>query len=110
MDDLIYLVAQTYETDALNQRIPVESKTPVWATIQSVTRAEFADAGQVGLQPQLVAVTPLVNYHGEQIVQLGDGEDAPRYGVYRTFFGPDSDTIELYLERKVGLSGADSQN
>lgn len=110
MDDLIYLVAQTYTTDALKQKIPSETVTPVWATIQSVTRAEFADAGQVGLQPQLVAITPIVNYSGEKIVQIGDGENAARYGVYRTFFGPNSDVIELYLERKVGLSGADSQN
>ena len=102
MDELIYLVRETYASDGI-QMVPSEALVPVWAHIQSVTRAEWTDAGQNGLQPQLVAVTPIVNYSGEQIVQRGEGDAARRYGVYRTYFGPDSDVIELYLERKVGV-------
>lgn len=102
MDELIYLVRETFASDGL-QMVPSEALVPVWAHIQSVTRAEWTDAGQKGLQPQLVAVTPIVNYSGEQIVQRGEGDTAKRYGVYRTYFGPDSDVIELYLERKVGV-------
>ena len=104
MDDLIYLISQTYTEDEMGQMVPSETQTPVWAHIQSVTRAEWTDAGQRGLQPQLVAITPMVNYNGESIVQIGTGEHAKRYAVYRTFFGPDTDQIELYLERKVGVS------
>ena len=104
MDDLIYLIAQTYTRDDIGQFIPSETSRAVWAHLQSVTRAEWAQAGQNGMQPQLVAITPLVNYEGETIVQIGEGEQAKRYGVYRTYFPPDSDTIELYLERKVGVS------
>lgn len=81
-----------------------ETATSVWAHLQSVTRAEWADAGQNGLQPQLVAVTPIVNYSGEQIVQIGSGENARRYAVYRTYLDPDNDSIELYLERKAGVA------
>ena len=103
MDDLIYLIAKTYAPDALGQMVPTESSRPVWAHIQSVTRAGWTDAGQKGLNPQLVAITPIVNYNGEEIVQIGDGEDAKRYAVYRTFFGPDTDQIELYLEKKAGV-------
>lgn len=103
MDDMIYLVSQTYTQDSIGQMVPSEIMTPVWARIQSVTRAEWTDAGQRGLQPQLVAITPIVNYNGEEVVQIGDGEVAKRYAVYRTYFGPDSDTIELYLERRVGV-------
>lgn len=103
MDDMIYLVSQTYTQDSIGQMVPSEIMTPVWAHVQSVTRAEWTDAGQRGLQPQLVAITPIVNYNGEEIVQIGDGGCARRYAVYRTYFGPDSDTIELYLERKVGV-------
>lgn len=103
MDDLIYLIAETFSRDKLGQMIPEETSRAVWASIQSVKRAEWIDAGQKGLQPQLVAVTPIVNYSGEEIVQIGDGDAAKRYGVYRTFFRSESDMIELYLERKVGV-------
>ena len=103
MDDLIYLIAKTYAPDDLGQMVPTESSTPVWAHIQSVTRAEWTDAGQKGLNPQLVAITPIVNYNGEEIVQIGDGDSAKRYAVYRTFLGADTDQIELYLQKKVGV-------
>ena len=109
MDDIIYLVSQTWEPDSIGQMIPSETSRPVWAHLQSVTRAEWYDAGQKGLQPQLVAVTPIVNYQGELIVRVGEGDAAKRYAVYRTYFGPDSDTIELYLQREVGVIGAESK-
>lgn len=105
MDDLITLIKEGYTRDDIGQMVPVETSRQVWARLQSVTRAEWADAGQSGMQPQLVAVTPIVNYDGESIVQLGSGESTKRYAVYRTYFGPNSDTIELYLERKVGTNG-----
>lgn len=103
MDDLIYLIAETYTKDEIGQQISHEISTEVWAHLQSVTRAEWSDAGQTGLQPQLVAITPIVNYHGEKIVQIGTGEEAKRYGVYRTYFSDSGDSVELYLERKVGV-------
>lgn len=105
MDDLITLIKEGYVRDEIGQMVPVETSRRVWAHLQSVTRAEWAEAGQNGMQPQLVAVTPIVNYGGESIVQLGEGESAKRYAVYRTYFGPDTDNIELYLERKVGTNG-----
>lgn len=103
MDDLIYLIAETFEPDDLAQMIPTETSRAVWASIQSVKRAEWMDAGQKGLQPQLVAVTPFVNYEGEEIVQIGEGDKAKRYGIYRTFLQSGNDMIELYLERKAGV-------
>lgn len=103
MDDLIYLISENYVSDEIGQHVPSEQSVPVWAHLQSVTRSEWYDAGQNGLQPQLVAITPIVNYNGERIVQIGDGEQSKRYSVYRTFFGPDTDSIELYLERKAGV-------
>lgn len=102
MDDLITLIKEGYTRDEIGQMVPVETSRQVWAHLQSVTRAEWADAGQKGMQPQLVAITSIVNYDGESIVQLGVGESAKRYSVYRTYFGPDTDSIELYLERKAG--------
>lgn len=102
MDDLILLISESYIKDEIGQLIPDETSTQAWAHLQSVTRSEWANAGQKGMQPQLVAITPIVNYHGESIVQIGAGESQQRYSIYRTYFGPNSDTIELYLERKAG--------
>lgn len=104
MDDLILLISESYRKDAIGNVTVTETTTSVWAHLQSVTRAEWADSGQNGLQPQLVAVTPIVNYNGEQIVQIGSGENARRYAVYRTYLDPDNDSIELYLERKAGVA------
>lgn len=104
MDGLIYLVKQEYGMDEISQQVPVqETLVPVWATLRSVTRADWMDAGQIGLNPQMVAVTPLVNYGGESAVQIGEGENAQRYSIYRTYMPPDSDEIELYLEKKAGV-------
>lgn len=100
---LIYLVAETYQPDAMSQQVPVETMRPVWARLESVTRAEWVSAGQQGLNPQIKAMTASSNYGGEQIVQIGEEETAKRYGVYRTFRVVDSDEIELYLEYKVGV-------
>ena len=40
MDELIYLVRETYASDGI-QMVPSEALVPVWAHIQSVTRAEW---------------------------------------------------------------------
>ena len=37
-------------------------------------------------------------------MQIGSGENAHRYAVYRTYLDPDNDSIELYLERKAGVA------
>ena len=100
MDGLIYLVKQEYGMDEISQQVPAqETLVPVWATLRSVTRADWMDAGQIGLNPQMVAV----NYGGESAVQIGEGENAQRYSIYRTYMPPDSDEIELYLEKKAGV-------
>lgn len=103
MDDLIYLVQQTYTTDDIGQQVPQETLVPVWARVQSLTRSEWMQAGEKGLQGEFVAITAFVNYSGETIVQMGTGDSAKRYAVYRTYHAYDSDEVELYLEKKVGV-------
>ncbi len=98
MDDLITLVADTYQQQESGAQIPRETQRQVWATLASVTRQEFLGAGREGLNPELVATTPLVNYGGERTVIIR----GKRYGIYRTYLAPESDSIELYLEGKAG--------
>lgn len=100
MDDLIILIAFTYSQDEIGQMVAAEQRTPVWASIQSVSRLEWMQAGQQGLNPSLMVSTPTVNYHGEEQVEV----DGKRYAVYRTYFNRDSDMIELYLTDKVGIA------
>lgn len=104
MDEQIYLIAQTYEKDSLGQRIPKDgTKSTVWAKIKSVSRAEWAAAGQHGLQPQLVAIVYALDYADQPVVVIGEGESAKRYSAYRTYRPENSEYMELYLERKVGV-------
>ena len=73
MDSLIYLISQAYSQDDIGQVIASESKNEVWASLQSITRAEWADAGQNGLQPQFVAVTPIaVSYTHLDVMKLSE--------------------------------------
>ncbi len=104
MDEQIQLIAQTYETDSLGQRIPVDgTPSPVWAKLKSASRAEWAAAGQHGFPPQLVAIVYALDYADQPVVVIGEGESARRYSVYRTYRPENSEYIELYLERKVGV-------
>lgn len=108
MDDLVYLIGVVYSEDEIGQLVPMETEQAVWASIQSVTRAEWAQAGQAGLNPELVLTMPRANYSGQNIVELRKDCGRPvRYSVYRTHFGWDSDEIELYLEQKAGVTNVE---
>lgn len=97
MDSLITLVSNSYKTDFIGQRIPETTERKVWAHVQSVSRSEWFQGGQAGLQPELVAETPIVNYKGEKTAIIG----GKQYTVYRTYFDDSHDTIYLYLEERV---------
>lgn len=100
MDSSIILIQKTYIKDELGQRIPGEEKRcEILVRIDSVGRTEFYKAGQSGLNPEFVFVTARINYSGEQEVEY----DGKRYAVYRTYSPPDSDDIELYVHKKVGV-------
>ena len=100
VDDLITLVALTYTQDDMGVQVPKEEETQVWAHLKSVTRNEWMDGGRIGLQPQLVAVTPSINYDGQLIAEV----QGVRYTIYRTYCPDNSDEIELYLEERTGTT------
>lgn len=97
METIIKLVRETFVEDMIGQRVPMEQKRTVFATKKSITRAEFAAAGEHGLRPEITVETPAVNYKGEKYME----EDGKRYEIYRTY-QPDADMIELYGGTKVG--------
>ena len=99
MDDVISLVQEVYAQNEFGGQEPTETKTDVWASIQTVTRAEWSSAGQAGLNPELTVTTAAVNYNGEKILEI----QGKRYGIYRVYRSEDSDEIELYCEGKAGI-------
>lgn len=98
----IDLIASTYTTDAMGQRVPTDG-TPktVFATLSSISRAEwtsYAQAGRQGLVPAYVATVFMGDYNGESKCVY----DSQTYGIYRTY-ERDDEQVELYLEKKAGL-------
>ena len=98
-DNIVKLIALTYSTDSIGQHVPVESAgRTVFCDVGSISRAEWFDAGQNGLKPELKIVVNQLDYQGETIVEYAH----KRYSVYRTYMVNTNDTIELYLEEKAG--------
>lgn len=95
---VIELVSVTYTADGIGQQVPTETTKSVFCELESVTRSEWATAGQIGLKPEFKATMFSPDYDGQEIVLIGTA----RYGVYRTFQRKD-EAIELYLERKAGV-------
>ena len=99
MDSIITLIKQHYTANSFGEQIPVEQKTTVFTSIQSVSGEEWDRAGRNDLQAVFRAVMPAVNDSGERVVEYC----GTRYGVYRVYRQDDSDLIELYLENKAGV-------
>lgn len=99
MDDILTLIGEVYTQDDIGQFVARETQTGVWAHITSVSRSEWAVAGQSGLTPSYVATTNIANYNGESVAAW----NGKRYAVYRTYMKAETDDIELYLEEKAGI-------
>lgn len=76
------------------------SERNVFCQVDSITRAEFFDAGRNGLNPEFRFSMFAGDYKGERIVRY----NGDTYSVYRTYFAR-TDIVELYAERKGGTNG-----
>lgn len=95
--DVIVLIDETYSSDSIGQQIATESRTTVYASVDSIRSAEFYNAGQLGLKPEFRFNIFSPEYSGEKIVEY-NGE---RYSVYRTYRAK-NEILELYCTRKTG--------
>lgn len=75
----------------------------VFCKVESVTRAEFFDAGRSGLNPEYRITMFFGDYNGESVV----GYKGRLYSVYRTYHAK-TDIIELYVERQGGTNGKEN--
>ena len=100
MDGVAFLVRQTYKQDNLGQHVPeAETKDEIFVSEESITRAEFFSAGKNGMKPEIMLKTATVNYSGQREVEY----EGARYSIYRTHKLPETDEIELYLQKKEGV-------
>lgn len=95
--DVISLITVTRTQNAIGEWVPSEKSTQVYAGVDSITRNEWYEAGQLGLKPSYRFTIHMGDYGGQELLEY-NGE---RYGVYRTY--NTYDRIELYAERKAGL-------
>lgn len=99
--NIITLISETYGRNEYGVEVVTgTSRKDVYCQVNSITRAEFFDAGRNGLNPEFMFSMFAGNYSGEQTVEFNGNT----YSVYRTYMGR-SDTIELYVERKGGSNG-----
>ena len=105
----IYLVSETYTVDAIGQRIAVPSERKVYANVDSITRAEWSAAGELGIKPEYKLTMFEPDYNGEKIVRMEVRGSMQTFGVYRTYRGR-NEMLELYLEWKVGDSNVADGN
>lgn len=103
----VTLVAKAYTPDSIGQLLPTETTRTIYANIRSASRAEWAAAGQLGFQPELVVTCFSPDYeegHERTVIV-----DSRRYEVYRTYQAS-GEMTELYLRREVGGHGQEGQS
>lgn len=101
MDDIIILLAITKTQDAFGVWHETPVRKEVYAQINSVTRAEFYQAGRNGLNPEFTATIFSGDYDGERTCIWQDHS----YAIYRTYHVPGTDYLELYVQREGGANG-----
>lgn len=98
MDVIAYLIGYTITLDSYKRETKTETQSMVYGKKESISRAEFYNAGNQGLQASFRLTVAKIDYHGELELEL----DSVRYGIYRTY-DVNEDYVELYCEKKGGL-------
>lgn len=97
---VLTLVAEAWEKDSIDQRVPVYTNRDVFGERESVSRSEWSAAGEFGLKPEWKVNVFAGDYEGERIAKMEVHGEVHTFSVYRTY--RTGDTVELYLEWKTG--------
>lgn len=97
--DVITLFSDSVTYDEYGVAKKQRTGRDVFGKVESVTRAEFFDAGRSGLNPEYRMTMFFGDYNGESLV----GYNGRIYSVYRTYQSS-TDIIELYVERRTGTN------
>ena len=96
----ITLIQETNTQDDYGVWRTSEKECDVFCQVDSVTRAEFFEAGRNGLNPEYKFTMFFGDYNGERTVKY----NGKRYTVYRTYHAR-TDVIDLYVQREGGSNG-----
>lgn len=99
--DVINLIGVTRTQNEYGVWKATQTSTQVYCQVESISQAEFYNAGREGLNPSFKFTMFFADYHEETIVEYKGNQ----YSVYRTYLRRD-DLIELYVERKAGTNKA----
>ena len=76
-------------------------KRQVFCDVQSVSMSENFAGKTAGFKPELRAkLADRLDYQGENLCEFM----GVRYEIYRTYYGPMTNGIELYLQKRAGAS------
>ena len=101
MQDVITLRSVSVEVDDYGVPQETTSEKTIFARVESVSAAEFFNAGQNGLKPDYRFLVNAWEYSDEPEAVFQDKV----YSVYRTY-RRSLDLMELYVERKAGRHGS----
>ena len=99
-DHELILIGHIYEEDEWGNQVAVETRTPIFCQLKSVSRQEFYAAAQSGLKPEIVFVVHAYEYNGERKVEF----DGKKYSVVRTYRA-DFEEMELVCEEVISNRG-----
>ena len=104
MTDVLTLIAQTISTDQYGNEVATEVEKQVFCEVDSITQTEFYQAANTELNPEYKFTIFFGDYNGQPIVEY----NGLRYAIYRTYRADDN--LELYVERKIGVIPAPSED
>jgi SPP1 family predicted phage head-tail adaptor len=93
----IALISTEYTQDDLGEWTETQTKTEVFALVNSVTMSEFYNAGLQGFKPDFRFMVWMNEYADQELVEY----KGKVYSVYRTYRRNDG-RIELYVNEKKG--------
>ena len=93
----IALITTEYGQDDLGEWTETQTKTEVFAMVNSVTMNEFYNAGLQGFKPDYRFTVWLNEYDDQELVEYKD----KIYAVYRSYRRDDG-RVELYVKEKKG--------
>ena len=92
--DVIELITETEKAHGVHKSV-TETARKVYCTVQSVSRSEFYNALNAGIQPEIVFKLALdADYQGEHFLRYG----GKKYRIVRTYLTNDGG-IEIMAER-----------
>ena len=93
----ISLIQKSYAVDSIGVPVATETKKSVYAIMTNINQSEFYEAGQQGLKPYGCYAVRLMEYNGEDEIEVG----TKRLTIYRTYNRTDG-RVELYATERKG--------